>query len=180
VVKTSICTVFCSRLNQQFFDESKDHVDIINVDFKNPEAAGRTITTWAKRKTKNGLKINDISVSPSTKIALTSAVYYKANWIYRFNPAQPGLFYAPQGPIQVPMMNIKRKYRWGKIGDIAEWAAIPYESEDSLIIILPNKDQTLDRLIQAMNEQVLVDVLYDFDRDSSNVGELNFVLVLMI
>jgi hypothetical protein len=77
-------------------------------------------------------------------------------------------------------VQFKRKYRWGKIGDIAEWAAIPYESEDSLIIILPNKDQTLDRLIQAMNEQVLVDVLYDFDRDSSNVGELNFVLVLMI
>jgi serpin B len=144
-------------------------VDIVNVDFKNPEDAGRTITKWAEQKTKRGLKINEIVPLPSTKIALTSAVYFKANWIYAFEPAQPGWFNAPQGRIQVPMMTMKRKFRWGRIGEVAEWAAIPYESEDSLVIILPNKGRSLDDLIKNMNEQTLVDVLYDFDRDSSNV-----------
>ena len=99
----------------------------MNVDFKNPEAASRTIMKWANQKTKNGLKLKEINLAPTTKIALTSAVYYKSNWIYKFNPAQPGIFNSPNGQIQVPMMNMKRKFRWGKIGEFAEWAAIPYE-----------------------------------------------------
>lgn len=120
-------------------------------------------------KTKNGLKLNKIDYAPGTKIALTSAVYYKANFVYRFNPAQPGLFNTPSGQIQVDMMNMKRKFRWGKVGDIAEWVAIPYESEDSLIIILPNKNMNLENVIGAMNEDTFLDILYYFDRDSTNV-----------
>jgi serpin B len=150
-------------------DQSVEKADVVNVDFKNPEAASKTITRWAKQKTKGGLKLNEINYAPSTKIALTSAVYFKANWIYKFNPAQPGTFYTPNGPIQVDMMNMKRKFRWGKLGEFAEWVAIPYESEDSLIIILPNRDQTLESVINIMEEKDLIDVLYDFDRDSSNV-----------
>lgn len=127
-------------------------------------------------KTKNGLKLNKIDYAPGTKIALTSAVYYKANFVYRFNPAQPGLFNTPSGQIQVDMMNMKRKFRWGKVGDIAEWVAIPYESEDSLIIILPNKNMNLENVIGAMNEDTFLDILYYFDRDSTNVRFWTFLL----
>lgn len=157
------------RLNQEFLDKSVASADVVNVDFKNTESASRTITKWAKQKTKGGLKLNEINYAPSTKIALTSAVYFKANWIFKFNPSSPGIFETPSGPVQVDMMNMKRKFRWGKMGDYAEWAAIPYESEDSLVIILPNRGQSLENVINIMNEKSLIDVLYEFDRDSTNV-----------
>lgn len=156
-------------MNQEFLDRSVEKADVVTVDFKNPEAASRTVTRWAKQKTKNGLNLNEINYAPSTKIALTSAVYFKANWIYKFNPATPGTFYTPNGPIRVEMMNMKKKFRWGTLGNYAEWAAVPYESEDSLVIILPNKNQTLDNVINIMREQDLADIMEGFDTDSSNV-----------
>lgn len=150
-----------------------EKADVITVDFRNPQSAGDTITKWAKMKTKNGLKLNRINYAPGTKIALTSALYYKANFIYRFNPAQPGIFNTPNGQIQAEMMNIKRKFRWGKVGDFASWVAIPYESGDSLIILLPNEGRSLENVISVMTANNFADVLYDFDRDSTNVRILN-------
>lgn len=110
-----------------------------------------------------------MSFPPSTKISLTSAIYFKANWIFTFHPAKPGPFQTPSGEKQAQMMNMKRKFHWGKVGDYAQWAEIPYKSEDSLVIILPNKEETVESVMTKMNHRTLSDILNDIDREDSLV-----------
>lgn len=166
--------MLCS-LNQKFVDQADGKADIVQVDFKDSEATGRKFKKWVDQKTKGGLKINDISFDQSTKMALTSALYFKSTWIYKFQPAKKGIFKGPKGDVEVEMMQMKQQFRWGKIDDYAEWVAIPYESEDSLVIILPNKNKTLDDVMTTFNERALTEIMYDFDRDSADVSS-QFVL----
>lgn len=163
------------KLNQEFLNEASKGAEVVEVDFKKPEEAARTVKNWATQKTKGGLKIDDISFTPSTKVSLTSAVYFKGNWVYTFQPAVPGVFHAPGGDIQVQMMNQKRKYRWGKIRDIAEWAAMPYESQDSLVIILPNEGQKIDDVIEQITHREIDDIMYNMGNERSN-ADVNFTL----
>lgn len=163
------------RLNQEFLDKSVQYADVVPVDFKKPQEASRTISKWAKGKTKGGLKLNDINYAPNTKIALTSAMYFKGNWVYTFHPAKPGIFNAPNGPVEVQMMNMKRKFRWGKIGTMAEWVALPYESSDSLVIILPNEGQKIDDVINSLSYRDLDDVMYGIDSENTR-AEVNITL----
>lgn len=113
-------------------------------------------------------------------MVLASSIYFKATWIYTFQPAKPGIFNAETGPKEVQMMNMKRKFHWGAIGDYAQWASIPYKSEDSLVIILPNKNQTLDEVINKMGDRQLYDILGDIDREDSMVRTSNCFETLLM
>lgn len=140
------------------------------VDFKKPDEAGRTISRWAKSKTKGGLKLNDIQFSPATKIALTSAIYFKGKFVYTFQEAKNGLFQAPSGPLQTKMMTMKRKFHWGKIGNFAEWVAIPYESSDMLVIILPKNGANVDNVMSSMSAVDLGNIIRDMDSDTAKAN----------
>lgn len=157
-------------------DRSISFADVVDVDFKNPGEAGKTISKWAKAKTKGGLKLNEVSYAPSTKIALTSAIYFKGNWIYTFEDAKPGDFFVQNGrAITVPMLSMRRKFRWGKIGDYAQWAALPYESGESFVIVLPNEGQDLDRVIARMGNTEFESIMTGIDSESTK-AKLNITM----
>lgn len=65
---------------------------------------------------------------------------------------------------------MKRKFRWGRLGDYAEWVAIPYESSDSLVIILPNPDRNIDVIIKGMTSKEIDNVMRDIDTESSKAN----------
>ncbi|CRK86609.1 CLUMA_CG000446, isoform A [Clunio marinus] len=163
------------RLNQEFLNKAVRSVDVVPVDFKQPEIAGRVISKWAKSKTKGGLKLKEVNYAPATKIALTNAIYFKGNWIYTFQPSKPGTFNTPTGPVQAEMMNMKRKFHWGEISNYAQWVAIPYESSDSLVIILPNEDQKIDYVMSLIEARDLENIIYNVDSDSSK-ADVNITL----
>lgn len=155
------------RLNQEFFDKTVATADLIKVDFKKPNEASRTILRWANQKTKGGLKLNEINHSPSTKIAMTSAIYFKGKFVYSFSEAKPGIFYTPTGAVSSQMMSMKRKFNWGRLGNFAEWVAIPYESADALVIILPNNGVSLENVMSSMNAQDLANLIQEVDSETS-------------
>lgn len=157
-------------MNQEFLEKSVQSADVVFVDFKQTDTATQTILDWANSKTKGDLKINTSKYAPSTKIALTSAIYFKGKWVYTFGPSSPGIFNTPNGPVQTQMMNMKRKFRWGKIGNFAEWAAMPYESSDALVIILPNKDQSVDSVIAQMGSRDVDSIMRGIDSESSKAN----------
>lgn len=164
------------RLNKDFLEKSYHFADIVEVDFKNPSEAGRTISRWAKSKTKGGLKLNEVNYAPSTQIALTNAIYFKANWIYSFEDAVLGDFYTENGrAIRTPMLSMRRKFRWGNIGDYAQWAAIPYESSEAFVIILPNEGQNLDSVIDRMGIRELENIMNGIDVESTK-AKLNITM----
>lgn len=103
-------------------------------------------------------------------MALTSAMYFKGKWVYTFEDARPGTFFTKNGPVEASMMNMKRKFRWAKLGNFAEWVAIPYESSDSLVIILPNKDQNVENVINMINGNDIDGIMRGIDSESTKAN----------
>lgn len=147
-----------------------EFVDLVSVDFRNPEAARSVINRWAKKKTKGALRLREINYAPSTKMALASSIYFKGKWVYTFEDAKPGTFFTKTGPVEAKMMNIKKKFRWGKLGNYAEWVALPYESSDSLIIILPNRQQNVDDVINLIDGNDIDEIMQGIDSESTKAN----------
>jgi len=158
------------RINQEFLDRTVEYADLVTVDFRNPDAASRIINRWAKSKTKGGLKIKEVNYAPSTKMALASALYFKGKWVYTFEDARPGRFDSNNGPIETSMMTMKRKFSFGEIGSIAQWVALPYESSDSMVIILPNPGQNVDNVINSLSGQAIDQVIHEMESDDSRAN----------
>lgn len=114
--------------------------------------------------------MNDIQFSPATKIALTSAIYFKGKFVYTFQEAKPGIFHSQNGPTQTKMMTMKRKFSWGKVSNFAEWVAIPYESSDMLVIILPKNGANVDNVISSMSSVDLGNIIRDIETDTSKAN----------
>ena len=158
------------RINQEFLEKALESADLITVDFRNPEAASRTINKWARQNTKGGLKLKEINYAPSTKMAMTGALYFKGKWAYTFENAKPGRFFSSNGPVEASMMNMKKKFHWGKLGNYAEWIAIPYESSDSMVIILPNENRNVDDVINTVSDQDMDEIMKGIDSESTNAN----------
>ncbi|MFH1409118.1 MAG: serpin family protein, partial [Nanoarchaeota archaeon] len=81
-----------------------------NLDFGgNPEAARNTINDWVEKKTENRIKelLGPGSISPLTALVITNAVYFKGDWVLKFDKGktQDSDFYIDEETVvQVPMM----------------------------------------------------------------------------
>lgn len=139
------------RMNKDFLEKSRSDAKIFGVDFKNTQKAADQIRTWAEENTNGELDLSGISFDPDTKLSLASTLYFKGKWIYSFTNVSQETFHTPRGDIVVPMMNITRKYNYGKIKDFASWGTIPYESsKETMVIILPEKGVTIDEAINRL------------------------------
>lgn len=68
------------------------------------------------------------------------------------------------------MMSMKRKFHWGKIANFAEWVAIPYESSDMLVIILPKNGANVDNVMSSMSAVDLGNIIRDIDSDTAKAN----------
>lgn len=166
---------FYFSINNEFKKGAEGHAEVVDVDFKQSEEASRAITRWTTSKTKGGLKLNPVSYPESTKIAMLSAIYFKGKFVYTFQPSKPGIFNSPSGPIPVQNMNMKQEFRYGKMHDVAEWVAMPYEGNDALVIILPFQNTTIDAVIEGLEYQYFRTILHGLDRDETK-AKVNITL----
>jgi serpin B len=110
------------------------------LDFRNdPESARLTINKWASDNTKgripNVLQPGD--VQRLTRIALANAMYLKANWQDKFDPAntRPGPFTTAAGSqVSVPMMSQQMVYSYGA-GTGYRAIKVPFEALSSLSMV---------------------------------------------
>jgi serpin B len=115
------------------------------VDFaqNNGETARLTINQWVSDKT--AAKIPNLipsgALDPNTRLVLTNAVYFKADWQSPFAPnSHDGTFTTATGPIQVPIMVA------GSESSVPSWsgagyhaAALPYQGgTTSMVLIVPD------------------------------------------
>jgi serpin B len=126
------------------------------------ETARATINQWVSDKT--NAKIPNLIPShvldPSTRLVLTNAVYFKADWQSPFDPNSPdGTFNAPSGPVQVPMMSGHDSIApaWSGAGYHA--AALPYQGgHTSMVLIVPDAG-TFDAFESGLTEAALDAIL---------------------
>lgn len=149
------------RLNPRFENAAiTNNVEIFPTDFYNPDGFGIEYNRWVRSKTKGTFRPSRVMVPPQTKMIMSSAVYFKGEWIYKFNPAQSGSFYSAPGlATQAPMMTLRKKLQYGSLDNMADWVSIPYNSSDSMIVILPRQGYRVDDCIRDIRINDLFDAL---------------------
>lgn len=125
-------------------NEASYGAGVNTVDFKgDAEASRQTINRWVEQATNN--KIKDLlapgSVDEYTRLVLTNAIYFKADWAEQFvkERTKDGDFHTSNGnTVKVPMM---RDVKHGQVlrTDTFQAATLPYRGgELSMTIFLPN------------------------------------------
>jgi len=134
-----------------------------NVDFGSDETRAQ-INKWVEEFTLS--KIKDIlpsgSLNSLTKLVLVNAIYFKGNWLRKFDAAltKPEPFYlgSNDNAIDVHMMHIDGDFRTGDIKNLdARVVELPYVGRKlSMFIILPNQVDGL-KALESHNLEKLLD-----------------------
>jgi serpin B len=117
-------------------------------DFAQPETARRSINDWVAQQTNQ--KITDLlppgSISSATRLVLTDAVYFKADWAapFRAQATHDGDFHVNAGStVSVPMMHQMGSFAFMEDQEI-QALQMPYSGGDwAMLLILP---RTIDGL----------------------------------
>lgn len=138
-------------------------MEVIYVNFTKQRNVKEKYNKWIERSTNGVIKTVDLDVDPQTEMILTSAIYFKGQWLFSFNSTEPNEFTLPSGEkVEVASMKIRKKYHAGRFDNIdATWAAIPYNSTEALVIILPNESTTIDEVIDQMNGSEMTEIIDD-------------------
>nr|QHB21601.1 venom serpin 1 [Platymeris rhadamanthus] len=123
---------------------------------KDPEGARKEINHWVEQKTNDKIKdlLAEGSIDPLTRMVLTNAIHFKANWESKFDPdlTEDGDFFVtPENKVKVKMMMKKKKFPFRMHQELdAKILEMPYAgNEFKMIIILPNK---IDGLAEVENK----------------------------
>jgi serpin B len=125
--------------------ETDYHAGLEEIDFtKDPEAARQAINSWVEKQTQD--KIKDLLpqgiVTPTTRLVLTNAIYFKAAWARAFEEkaTKAGDFTLAGGKkVQVPLMHGKVRARFGQEEGFAV-LILPYDQQSTSMILLLPKD----------------------------------------
>jgi serpin B len=131
------------------------------LDFRGaPEPSRARINAWIEEKTND--RIRDLlprgSIDDQTRLVLTNAIYFKGQWISRFdeNLTRPLPFHPPSGSaVDVPTMHQQEKFGYAAM-DGLQVLQMPYVGEElAMYVLLPverdgigdlEERLTLDRL----------------------------------
>ncbi len=144
------------------------------VDYRrDPEAARQTINEWVAEQT--AARIDELlpkgSLTTLTRLVLTNAVYFKANWQDPFDKAdtESGTFTPLDGaPATVPMMHKTGPTAFAKTNGIKA-IDLPYLGADvSMLLILPAEGTVRDFEAELDGERVQT-IVDSLERQETNV-----------
>lgn len=152
----SIKKEYLGIIKDQYKSELKE------VDFKNnTEKSRKTINKWVLDKTNN--KIKDLlqpgTVDSLTRLILTNAIYFKANWNEPFeeeSTKDEAFYISKKNKTTVKMMNQQESIKYFENREL-KMIELPYERRElSMQIILPKKIDGIADLEKKLNYNDLV------------------------
>jgi serpin B len=135
-----------------------------------PEAARLAINKWASDQTKGRIPnvLQPGQITQATRIALANAIYLKAAWQAKFDPAltKPGTFTTAAGTkVSVPTMAIDRVFGY-TAGAGYKAVELPYSGNMSMTVVVPDNMTSFVSSLTADKLKKLVvysDQEYDVD-----------------
>jgi serpin B len=119
------------------------------------EKSRERINAWVAEQTAN--KILDLIptgvLQPATKLVLTNAVYFKAEWTHSFNEGatRPADFVSGADKLSVPTMSLTETFKYGEL-DTAQVVELPYaDGSLSMVVVLPAAKDGLAALEQSLS-----------------------------
>lgn len=126
--------------------EAQFNSTLQSVDFEeNAKEATKVINSWVNEKTYGKIeKLFEKDLISNTIMVLLNAIYFKGIWKFPFDAkcTRPGQFQCNKNQfVEVPMMIIKRSFKYGSFEGDGEVLEIPYEGDDlCMVIFLPAKE----------------------------------------
>ena len=153
--KYALLKKYQSLVQNAYLSESRE------LDFEHQGEASRLIiNSWVEDKTNNRIKdlIPPNIITPDTRLILTNAVYFNAEWANPFNEkmTRKEPFYLLDGS-EIPCDMMYQSYYF-QYSQTAKYQIleIPYKGYDySMIIILPKMNSGIDHLIEKIDMTVL-------------------------
>ena len=131
------------------------------VDFRSsPEAVPATINKWVEQQTNDKIRnlLGPGALTPSTKLVLTNAIYFKGTWVDAFDKADTqteDFHLSAATPVKAPLMHRTGSYRYYDGGSF-QALELPYKGDDlSMVILLPKKIDGLAALEQTLSWQAV-------------------------
>lgn len=164
--KLSVANALWAQKDYTFINTYFNLVDnvyggkVTNLDFKTDTENSRvTINDWIEDKTND--KIKDLIpkgiLTPDTKLVLTNAIYFKANWSSQFDAenTRDGQFKLSSGEnADVKMMHQTNNFNYGETNNL-QILEMNYLGDDlSMVIILP-KENNLESLESMFDKEKL-------------------------
>ncbi len=116
-------------------------LEIVNF-MSDPESARQTINGWVEETTSQRITnlIPSGSLDEMTRLVLTNAIYFKANWqniFYEQNTSDQPFFLNDGNEAEVPFMTQTERYPYGE-GENWQAVELPYElGALSMLVVLP-------------------------------------------
>jgi serpin B len=140
------------------------------LDFAKAEEARGTINDWVEEQTEDRIKdlIPPGLLTEMTRLVLTNAVYFKAQWQNPFleDATKDGPFYVPDGgSVTVPMMQQTENLSY-YAEDGLQVVELPYAGgTHSMLILLPEEGKLGD-LAAGLDEQRLAELVNQLENQS--------------
>ena len=132
-----------------FLKTNKTHykTEVASLDFSKAEEARKTINDWVSEKTKEKIKelIPKNILDALTRLVLTNAVYFKAEWAEQFKKGntKSSEFFTYDGSVEAELMNLKNRFSYME-NDELQFLEMPYKGNDaSMYVLLPRKKDGL-------------------------------------
>ncbi len=149
----NILADYVNAVKQYYYGEAT------NLDFKaDTENSRQTINKWVEEKTNNKIKelLSKQNVDATTRLILTNAVYFKANWTAKFDARSTidDKFNLASGEtVDIKMMQNTLNVNYGETGAL-QILEMDYLGNDlSMLVILPkeNNPNALEKIFTAKN-----------------------------
>ncbi|AKB37502.1 Serine protease inhibitor (serpin family) [Methanosarcina siciliae C2J] len=145
--------------------------EVTNLDFVGkPDASRNTINEWVEARTNDRIKdlVPENSITDTTRIIITNAVYFNGKWVYEFDKelTDKKPFYPTKGEeVSVDTMYICNRFNYGE-NSKAKIIELPYKGNDlSMYVVLPKSNNlekfetefTLNDYTELKNDMKLVE-----------------------
>jgi len=145
-----------SKTLRKSYSATVMHVDFINRFEESRLLINDNISKSTYEKINNLLPTG--SVNSLTRLVLTNAVYFKADWATKFQKERMGdanFYLTPQSPIRCKMMGIKSKFDYYEDENIQALELAYSGNNFSMLIILPRPNLSLDALVKGITQDSL-------------------------
>jgi serpin B len=177
-VKLSIANAIWYRqglgLNPEFEKTVRDSfgAEVAGLDMSNPQSVN-IINNWIEDNTEGLIRDMLDQVSPQAAMYLVNAIYFKADWKYRFNASntQKAPFkVSPTQEVEVDMMRMDEPttLRYFRTDDL-EYLEIPYSTGQYTMGVITSSEFDLDKKLQDFSFQ-------DLEYWREQARDANFIL----
>lgn len=141
---------------QQYKEDMQKYyaAEIASLDFTQPSAL-QFLNSWCNQNTQGMIPSILETLSPATRMVLMNAVYFRATWTEKFDPAdtRDEKFIVEDAHVStVPMMHRKAIALYAQ-NDTYSMLCLPYGSgtQWQMMVMLPNDDSTVDDVIENLS-----------------------------